>query len=307
MAVLLALVAALLFAAGTVLQQKVAAQASGDEAVSAGFLVRLAREPLWLAGIAVDGLGFVCQALALKVGQLAVVQPLLAATIVFALPMGAALTGKRIGRRELIGALAVTGGLALFLFTSDPSGGRDGAPLGEWLLAAAVLGPLSAVLFLVGTRSQGRRRATFFGLAAGVLFGVTAALTKSTVDDLSQGVPDVLLSWHLYALAAIGYASMSLSSASLQTGELAPAIATAMALDPLTSLVLGVTLFEETLRSGGFAVVATVIGLGVMVGGIALLAADERTDERDGGRTRRRPSVRSPGRPATAATSARGG
>jgi drug/metabolite transporter (DMT)-like permease len=303
MAVLLALAAALCFAAGTVLQQKVAAQASDDEAVSAGFLVRLAREPLWLAGIAVDGLGFVFQALALKVGQLAVVQPLLAATIVFALPMGAALTGKRIGRRELIGALAVTGGLALFLVTSNPSDGRDGAPLGDWLLAAAVLGPLSAALFLIGMRSQGRRRATYFGLAAGVLFGVSAALTKTTVDQLSGGIPHVVLSWQLYALIAVGYASVSLSSASLQTGELAPAIATSMALDPITSLVLGVTLFEESLRSGAFAVAAAVVGLGVMIGGITLLAADERGD----GRTRRRSSVRSPARPATAATSSEGG
>lgn len=81
MAVLVALAAALCFAAGTMLQQKVAAQASDDEAVIAGFLVRLAREPLWLAGIAVDGLGFVFQALSLKVGQPAVVQPLLAATM----------------------------------------------------------------------------------------------------------------------------------------------------------------------------------------------------------------------------------
>lgn len=303
MAVLLALAAALLFAAGTVLQQKVAAEASDEEAVSAGFLVALARRPLWLAGIAVDGLGFVCQALALKVGQLAVVQPLLAATIVFALPMGAALTGKRIGPRELIGALAVTGGLALFLLTSDPSGGRDGAPLGEWLVAGAVLGALSGGLFLVGARSQGRRRATFFGLAAGVLFGVSAALTKSTVDDLAQGVPELLLSWHLYALILVGYASISLSSASLQTGELAPAIATAMALDPITSLLLGVTLFEETLRSSAFAVTATVLGLGVMVGGIALLAADERDDRLPRGRS----PVRSPARPATGATSSQGG
>lgn len=303
MAVLLALAAALLFAAGTVLQQKVAAEASDEEAVSAGFLVALARRPLWLAGIAVDGLGFVCQALALRVGQLAVVQPLLAATIVFALPMGAALTGKRIGPRELIGALAVTGGLALFLLTSDPSGGRDGAPLGEWLVAGAVLGALSGGLFLVGARSQGRRRATFFGLAAGVLFGVSAALTKSTVDDLAQGVPELLLSWHLYALILVGYASISLSSASLQTGELAPAIATAMALDPITSLLLGVTLFEETLRSSAFAVTATVLGLGVMVGGIALLAADERDDRPARGRS----PVRSPARPATGATSSQGG
>ena len=41
MAVVLALLAALLFAGGTVLQQKVAETASEDEALKAGFLLRL--------------------------------------------------------------------------------------------------------------------------------------------------------------------------------------------------------------------------------------------------------------------------
>ena len=299
MAILLALAAALFFAAGTVLQQKVASQASDADALQAGFLLSLARRPLWLAGIAVDGLGFACQAIALKVGQLATVQPLLVASIVFALPMGAALTGKRVVRRELVGALVVTGGLCLFLITSNPGGGRDDAPVGEWLVAGAVLGPISAGLFLAGVRTTGRLRATYFGLASGVLFGLSAALTKATVDDLSQGVVDLLLGWHLYALIAVGYASMSLNSSALQTGELAPAVATSMALDPITSLVLGVTLFDEKLDSGTAGVVAAVVGLGAMVVGITLLAASQRDDAR----SRNRSSGRSPARPPTGATS----
>ena len=84
LAVLLSLAAAFLFAAGTVLQQQVATDATDEEALGAGFLLQLARKPRWLAGIAIDGLGFVCQAIALGVGRLVVVQPLLAMTVVFA-------------------------------------------------------------------------------------------------------------------------------------------------------------------------------------------------------------------------------
>jgi len=73
MAIPLALVAALLFSLGTVLQQQMAATASEEEARGAGFLLRLARRPRWLAGIVADGLGFVAQAAALGLGRIVVV------------------------------------------------------------------------------------------------------------------------------------------------------------------------------------------------------------------------------------------
>src|SRR5829696_1117139 len=101
MDVALALAAALFFSLGTVLQQQVAR--------GAGFLLRLARRPRWLAGIASDGLGFLCQAGALAAGRLVVVQPLLATSVVFSLPLGAKLGGRRVVRREMGAAVAVTG------------------------------------------------------------------------------------------------------------------------------------------------------------------------------------------------------
>jgi drug/metabolite transporter (DMT)-like permease len=100
MAVVLALAAALLFALGTVLQQRVAAASAGAEAMRAGFLLRLARQPQWLAGIAADAAGFACQAAALGLGRIVVVQPLLASSVVFALPLGVWLAGQRTDRGD---------------------------------------------------------------------------------------------------------------------------------------------------------------------------------------------------------------
>ena len=91
----LALVAALLFSLGTVLQQKEAQEVSDEDAKKAGFLLRLARRPRWLAGIAADGLGYAAQAAALGIGRIVVVQPLLATTVVFSLPFGARLADSR--------------------------------------------------------------------------------------------------------------------------------------------------------------------------------------------------------------------
>ncbi len=275
MDVLLALAASLLFAIGTVVQQTVAAKATDEEAMQAGFLLRLARQSVWLAGIAVDALGFVCQAIALGVGRISVVQPLLATTVVFALPLGARYSGQRIGPRQILGAGAVAVGLGGFLLVGDPAGGRDNAPLGDWVVAAGILVAVSAALVLAARGRHARLKATLLGTAAGVLFGLSAALTKAAVDQLGDGVVELVTHWQLYGLIAVGWASMTLNEASLQTGELAPALATA-------TVGIGVS----------------VLALAVAAVGIVVLSAAEQPPVDTAGT--------GPGRVARAATAAGG-
>jgi drug/metabolite transporter (DMT)-like permease len=276
MVVALAVAAAFLFALGTVLQQRAAVrEPSGGPRGAASLLVRLVRRPMWIGGIVVDGLGFAAQAAALGVGRLAVVQPILAATVVFALPLGAWLTNQRIRAREWAAAGLVTAALVAFLVVANATGGRDDAPLGEWLVAAIPIGAVSAALVAAGWRARPGVKAALLGTAAGILFGVSAALTKATVDQLDEGVLHLVLDWHIYALLAVGYAGMTVSQVSLQTGVLAPAISTASILDPITSVALGVTLFEESLHDDAAGVAATILALGVMFAGLIVLARSE--------------------------------
>jgi drug/metabolite transporter (DMT)-like permease len=272
-AVLLALAASFLFATGTVLQQKAAVTASDDQARSAGFLLFLARRPVWLAGVAMDALGFACQAAALGVGQIIVVQPLLATTMVFALPLSARITHQRVGPRQVIAAVAVTAGVAAFLVISRPHGGRNDAQLTHWLAAGIPLAGAAAVLILSAVRRRPGLKAAMLGAAAGLMFGLGAALTKATVDRLGHGLLAVLLDWHLYAVIAVGYVSMTLISAALQTRQLAPAIATSMSVDAVISILLGTVLFGEAIRHTPAAVAGSVAALLVMAAGLAVLAA----------------------------------
>src|ERR1700759_2391807 len=209
MDIALALAAALLFALGTVLQQRAGLEAR-TEGSSSGLLVQMAKRPVWLIGVLADAFGFIAQAAALGFGRLAVVPPLLVASVVFALPLGARLTGQKVKRIDIGAALLVTAALVAFLTFADPSGGRADAPLGDWLIAT------------------------------GVLFALSAALTKAVVDELDNGIFTIFTTWHLYGLAVVGYASMTLNQMALNTGALAPAGATGMAFDPITSVVLGV-------------------------------------------------------------------
>jgi drug/metabolite transporter (DMT)-like permease len=272
MAIPLALVAALLFSLGTVLQQQVAATASEEEARGAGFLLRLARQPRWLAGIVADGLGFVAQAAALGLGRIVVVQPLLATSVVFALPLGARFEHKPVSRPEILAALAVTAGLGAFLVLADPGGGVDNASATAWVVSFAVAAVLCGALTLSARGRAPVHRAALLGTAAGILFALSAALTKATVEQLDDGVLAVFEHWQLYALVVVGYVSMTLSQASLQAGALAPAVATQMALDPVASLFLGTLAFEETIHDDTGALLGALAAFAVMVGGIAFLA-----------------------------------
>ena len=272
--VVLALAAALLFALGTVFQQEEAAKATDDTALSLRFLLTLVRRPRWLAGMGADAGGFVAQAAALGIGRLVVVQPLLATTVVFALPLGRRFTGQTITRRQLAAAAAVAAGLGAFLALADPEGGREDASGGAWLAAFAIAAAICGPLVAAARRASPSVKASLLGVATGILWGLSAGLTKAVVEDLDQGVLDLLADWHLYALVVVGYASLTLAQASLQAGRLAPAVATQSVFDPLASVLLGVVAFQESLHDTPGELVGALAGLALMIAGLVVLAAD---------------------------------
>ena len=84
---LLALLAALSFALGSVLQQRGTLHTSASEG-DPRFLAEILRKPVWLISGTLQILGWVLQAAALEAGSLVVVQSLCALSLVFALPLG---------------------------------------------------------------------------------------------------------------------------------------------------------------------------------------------------------------------------
>src|SRR5882757_4277257 len=274
MDIALALAAALLFALGTVLQQRAGLEAP-VEGSSSGLLVQMAKRPVWLLGILADAFGFIAQAAALGAGRLAVVQPLLVASVVFALPLGARLTGQKVKPIDVGAALLVTAALVAFLAFADPSGGRADAPLGDWLIAIGACLAVSAPLVIAGRTGGAPRRAALLGIATGVLFALSAALTKAVVDELDDGIFSIFTTWHLYGLVVIGYASMTRNEMALNTGALAPAVATSMAFDPITSVVLGVVLLDESLNIGPVEILVSLLALVAAGAGMAILSRQQ--------------------------------
>jgi drug/metabolite transporter (DMT)-like permease len=276
---LFAVAAALAFALGTVLQQK------GTLSTDAGendprFFVEILHEPVWLLGLFFQAVGWVLQAIALDRASLVVTQSLISLSLVAALPLGAWLTSQHIGPREIAGAVFTLVGIGLFLSAGQPQGGTNHPGALTWWVACSVTLALVGVLALVGHRLQGAERAVAFGIAAGLGFGLQAAVTKTFVTLVPGGVVALLGNWSTYLLILTALLGFGLQQSALKTGVLAPAMASSNSVTLFASVAFGILVYGETLtKSGGSHVGFAILGLVVAVVGIILLASSTSPSE----------------------------
>jgi drug/metabolite transporter (DMT)-like permease len=284
-AILLAVAASLCTATSSVCQ-RMGAKSSQATGFDAGLVFRLARRPVWLLGIASMIGGFVLQLIALHYGALALVQPILAAELVFVFGYLALAGSGRVKRRDWLAATAMSVGIGVFLRVASPSGGRLHAPGSSWLLAglatAGVVILAVAVAFGLGRRpaasgtrlpaASGTRRAAVLGAATGVSWGFMAAVIKELSSHLDDGVGAIFSSWSLYLLIAAGAATMLLASHALAAGPLAASQPGFTILDPLSASLLGTFLFGEHIRTGAADLAGEALALAAVIAAAAVLS-----------------------------------
>lgn len=269
MVALLALGAALCYATAAVIQQRTARQEDPRHAGRISLLWSLLHRPVWLAGIAVDVAGYGLQAVALRLGSLALVQGLLVSGLGFAVALAAA-TGDRASRRDLVGSAAIAVGLMFFVLGA-PVGGTSSAPFGRWAVAGAATLGLCGAFVLAAARGVGpSQRAALYAAAAGVAYGLTGALTKTVVRP-GQLDAHIVLTWPPYALAAVSLAGMVVVQTSFQAGPVTASLPVLTAAEPVWAWVLGVALFSERAHHPAPAV----LGAGLAALGIVVLARSQ--------------------------------
>ena len=290
-AILLAVVACLCTATSSVCQRK-GARENQTAGFDPGLIFRLARQPVWLLGVASMILGFVFQLTALHFGDLTLVQPILAAELLFVFGYLAVAGSRRLERRDWLAVAAMSAGIGVFLRLAAPSGGQLHAPGHSWLLAglatAGVVLAVLAVAFGLGARpgaprsrpgaprsrpgAPRSRRAALLGAATGVAWGFMAAVIKELSSHLGDGIGAIVSTWSLYVLVVAGAATMLLSSHALAAGPLAASQPGFTILDPLTASLLGVFLFGEHIRTGTWDLAGEALALAVVAAGAMVLS-----------------------------------
>jgi drug/metabolite transporter (DMT)-like permease len=276
-AILLALAASFCTATSSVCQ-RLGARSEDGTGFDLSLLLRLARRPVWLLGLASMILGFVLQITALHFGALALVQPILAVELIFVFGYMAVIGSRPVHRRDWLAAVAMCSGLGLFLFAASPSGGRLHAPGALWVTAGlASLGVVAvalAVAFGLGRRpgAAPARRAAVLGAATGISWGFVAAVIKELSSQLGDGLGAIFGNWSLYVLVGAGAATLLLASHALAAGPLAASQPGFTILDPLSASLLGMFLFSEHIQTGVLALAGEVLGLVLLIAGVSALS-----------------------------------
>jgi drug/metabolite transporter (DMT)-like permease len=265
LAVGVALLGSLFFALGAAFQQHQASRSAEPT------LRLLLRRPRWLLGGASIAVGGTLHIFALSIGPLTVVQPMGVASLLFALPIAAALHGRTPARGELAAAAVVCIGLIGLVLLVPPS---TQTPTLSNSAAATMLGGTALAALIcsgIARRSAGATRTALLAVAAGVMYGATATITRVLVEGTG---------WNLWLLAVLplpavtalillqrAYATPTRRAAppdrhprgEAGTGHFAVAFATLQVTDPLTAVTCGALLLGEPLPTNTTAAVAAAL------------------------------------------------
>jgi len=280
---LLAVLAACANATSSVLQRKADRQVPTGQNLSLALIRSLLHEPVWFGGVLAVIVGFLLQAAALGHGALAVVEPILVVELPITLLIATRVFHARLCAREWGASAAMAAGLAGLLYGLSP---RDGVAHGvrwySWVIGITINLGVIAALVAWGRRGPAGRgpqscqssslQAAILSVATGAGFGMTAALIKAVTEAFSRGGLIALVAgWELYAMIATGIGAMFILQSALNAGPLVAAQPGLTLTDPIVSILWGVLVFHEKVRSGWFLSLTIVGGL-VMVGAVLVLA-----------------------------------
>ncbi|MEU1484073.1 DMT family transporter [Streptomyces sp. NPDC005752] len=272
--VLLSLVSAVAYAAGAIVQERVAA--AGDSRPYAPL-----RNGAWWVAVALNGVGAVLHVVALAYGPLSLVQPLGALTIVFALPMAAIFVRRRAGRTAWRGALMATVGLAGLLALTGSAGSHTLAGPEQLVLAAGTFGAVALLMVLARGLHRPMLRSVVLATGAGVAFGMASVFTKTvavewTSGSVTSGLPTLLV------IAGLAASGLLLSQAAYRGAGLTAPLATVTVVNPVVAAAVGITMFGEQFRYG---LTGTLLALGcgaLAAAGLVLLTTERVGAERRG-------------------------
>lgn len=278
-AALLALAAAFFIAVGDVIHQRSAREVADEPVGHLALFLTLLRDRHWWLGSAVAAAGFGLQAAALGLGSVLLVQAVLVTSLLFALPISARQSHRRVTRWQWMWAVLLAGAVVVIVTVGNPTAGQSRGSLETWLAVVAVLGPVLALCLMGAQIWSGPTSAVLLAVVSGALWGLFAILTKAVVGRLGvtswDGVVELLRTPELYAWAVVAVAGTAMQQASFGAGALTASLPTMTITEPIVACALGVVILGETLRPGEAGWFTLIVAVVVMIAAVVALARGE--------------------------------
>lgn len=269
-----ALVAALVFGYSSILQAIGSRRVPTARRLDSGLLVRLLGQPLFVAAIVLNLVGFLLHLVAVRLLPLFLAQAGIAAGLAVTAVLAVRIFHDRLGSAQWWSVGAVCVGLALL----TAAAGATGQDRTTGTLSTALVVGVVAIGVAGAALSLGRGAAVTAGLSglAGLGFATTA-LCARLLPDLSPAA--LLTSPVAYLLPVAGALAFLLYSVALQRGQVTAATAPMVVLQTLTPAVVGVVALGDEVRTGWLP--AGAIGLLLTVAGAITLTRSEAARSRE--------------------------
>jgi hypothetical protein len=265
--------AALLLGVGYVLQQRAAARVPQDDLLRFRLLLDLMHIPMWWAGIGCMIAGEVLAGLALQLAAVAVVEPLLSTSLLFALALAATLNRQRIKWQEAGGALLVSAALGVFLAVGQPHSSPAPATTGPVVaLTVGVTIGAVAVLVILGKQRGLVGESILLATGAGLLYGLQDASTRAAFVVIAHhGVAAVLVNPWLYVVIGAAIIGILLSQSAFKAARLDYSLPPIAAAEPVTGILLGISVLGDVVSFSVAGLALESLCLVAMVAGVVLI------------------------------------
>ena len=269
LALVAALSAALAFGVAAVLQGIATARTPDTGGVDPGLLLRLARQPLFLAALVLNLAGFGLHVAALQSLPLFLVQAVIAASVAVTAVLSVRVFRTPLTGRQWAAVTVACVGLALLTPSAESGEAVEATGTERVTLFAVVLG--TAALGTLAGRLTGAVGAAALGLCGGVGFGVVA-LAGRLLPSLAP--VDLLTEPLAYVLVLAGAVAFLLYSTAMQRGSVTTATAANVVTQTAVPAIVGVLLLGDRIRDGWVPV--AVLGFVLALSGALGLARFER-------------------------------
>lgn len=279
LAIILAVVAACLNAAGAQLQHAGVRDTGGDSGLTLRSLGALGRERHWLVGFGLLAVGAVLQIAAVSLAPLAVVAPI----VVLALPLIVVLTARtadpgpaRIAPATGIAAVVATLGAAVFVAVGAAVATPTVPSPSAVLSAMQFIGVLVIAMAVAGGLSHGGPRSVLFAAGAGIAYGLVAVLVRDVTQSFVEGGFAAVAPMSAIGLVVAFLGGSWLVQLGYSSGPPDVVVGVQTVLNPLVAVTIGAALMGEMRGIDGWATTGLLLASAAAIGGVAALAWERR-------------------------------
>lgn len=261
-------IASVLFNLGIALQAIEARQAPEGEALHASLIWDLLHRPRWVVGLVVEWVGVPLEILAFAWAPFVVVQPLLACGLLVLLAVAHRLLDESPGRAAYLGVGLVIVGIGLIAWGA-PAQQDSHRGTGAVLAVVAGLVLASFIPFALRGRRLDTAMTAVLGSACG--FAATNVAMKLMADDFGNDHFLPAAGWFAVA-AVVGFGATVTGMTALQRARATTIIPISTAVQTFLPVALEPLFLRESFREASLAGIPLVVGIGVMLVGIVVLA-----------------------------------